>query len=445
MAILQGTITDTGQIVLIDVPTTRIPERQQIEEIADEDRIPIWDEDENLTKYAEISQVRDKINGAAIPETPVVQNGVIYYTVPAVQNESTRVDIPALAGKVYEFERRPYGPYHPDEYNVLSTGGVELTQEGDKFYTGDKLTFKLVQYQAGGDIPGNGGGASGFVFKAIVRVVDSIPLTKDHMGKLISISGGDNKIVLPLPDVTTVDENSIIGFETMINNQWQSSLPTSNGQNIYFRGASLSNVYMGLSEILWLQAGSDGWYVVNSDGHFLSVGLPFAGYGNELNAIRGQGQLLKRDAYPRLWEYAQSLGESLVSDATWKSSINYSGCFSTGDDTGTTFRVPDLRGTTPGFLDAGRGLNNAPRTFNKPGGYGPDQMPEHDHTMHGKGPISTSDGNKYLGRGRQDYSGRGNDFIGQSNAPDESLRTGDAGQGTENSIKSIGFHGMIRA
>ena len=62
---------------------------------------------------------------------------------------------------------------------------------------------------------------------------------------------------------------------------------------------------------------------------------------------------LARSAYPRLWAFANSSG-LIVSDASWSPTML--GAFSLGDGS-TTFRVPDMRGIFPRYLDDGAGID----------------------------------------------------------------------------------------
>ncbi|AIO31808.1 phage Tail Collar domain protein [Burkholderia cenocepacia] len=73
--------------------------------------------------------------------------------------------------------------------------------------------------------------------------------------------------------------------------------------------------------------------------------------------LRVNGAVLKRDAYPELWAYAQASG-ALVSERDW--SNGWFGCFSSGDEA-TTFRIPDLRGDFLRIWDDGRGVDRGRR------------------------------------------------------------------------------------
>lgn len=82
--------------------------------------------------------------------------------------------------------------------------------------------------------------------------------------------------------------------------------------------------------------------------------------------VKANGDLLKRDEYPELYEFTNK-NKLLVSDTDWHK--NMRGMYSVGDDI-TTFRVPDLRSEFLRGLDDGRGVD-ADRTLgsNQNGSY----------------------------------------------------------------------------
>jgi|GEM_PF-936957 len=65
-------------------------------------------------------------------------------------------------------------------------------------------------------------------------------------------------------------------------------------------------------------------------------------------------------------------------------------------------------------------------------------IPLHDHIMHGKGPINddASHGTPqwFLSNDNGSYAGPGGNLFGRSNGPDNTMRTGDAGQATPDGI-----------
>jgi microcystin-dependent protein len=151
------------------------------------------------------------------------------------------------------------------------------------------------------------------------------------------------------------------------------------------------------------------------------------------NAFIGQGQLVNRLDYARIWEFANVNG-LVISDATWNASVANMGHFSSGNGT-TTFRVPDMRAMMHRALDLGRGVRLG-NTGSDPGNFEPDKVGPHTHTTNipqtnhstfGQTPIGVTDG-AYLGAGA---SG----IAYSSSQP--------VGGGSETSVKNIGLIPVI--
>lgn len=448
MAEYNGVIVETGQHVTISLPTARQPEYPAFTDIADDDIITGFDTSENKTKKMSTAQLREKIAGTGTTTPPVLSGADMEIPIPNALVGQKRIDVPALAGLTYYIERIGSGKLWSTWYNVISTGGFELTRDNDVFRQNDKYVAHIYEYE-GGNTSVPGGGSSSSFIKGIVPVTGDKTLFNADINKFINLSTGTGKVKVTLDDVANIEENGIYHFSAMVNNTYKTTIQTTNGQFIYINGAAKLKVYIGPGETLRLYRGTDGWYALDAFGGYVTVGQVIFGYKQPLNAIIADGREIRRDSEPRLWEAVQAFGNSLVAEATWQSSINYQGCFSTGNGT-DTFRLPDLRGTHPRFWDKGssdiaRGLDVNGRAYNYPGGYGPDALGIHDHIMHGKGAILDKNGGGgfYLGRTQGDYSGNGDDKFGRKNlTPDDTMRTGDAGS-AETAVKSTVLLGMI--
>lgn len=441
MAIVNGTIVETGQAITVDLPTARPPELPAATEIADDDLFTIYDSEANKTKKVSTIQLIAKFNGTPIESPPVLSGADMEITIPAELIGQKRIDIPALAGYNYSLER--IGPSSSSRYptawfNNLSTGGFELTRDFDVFYDGDIWIAHIFELEGGSStIPGGSTGGSGLI-KGIRTVSSNITVFDDDMGKLISVQGGTEKLVLTLDDVENITENSTVEFITMINNNFQTTIQTTSGQFIYINGSGYLKVYLGKGESLKLARGSDGWYAMGTVIGYLLVGKPYGGYKQGLNDVVANGQLLKRDEWPRLWEEVQTFGTSLISDAEWLSGtlVNGSparrGCFSTGDGS-TDFRVCDLRGATKRFLDLGRGFDVNPREYNMAGSYQADAVGRFDKSTEGYNRLLQQDGHGTI-VDADDNSGQPNLFssglISAFGSP-------------ENTVKSFGFIPLI--
>jgi hypothetical protein len=427
-----GTITATGQVIsgVMDLPTARHNELPKFSDIQDDDILGGMDISDYKTKYMTIDQLRSKLIGEGIPQTPVLNNGVIELTVDEVHAETLRWDLPSITGKEFTLERRGVGMLQTTEYNILSTGGFLLTGTSPVMKLGETFILTLIQLQGGEtEIINN----SGSFITGIVQITTSTSWADTHKRKLINISGGTNKVVYTLPDLSDVEENTLIPIETNINNNFQSIINTSAGQLIYFGGSGYSQIVMGIGENLWVYRAADGWQVVASFGNYMTVGEVVISYKLLANTVIAEGQLLDRDAYPRLWAFAQSVGSSLVTEDDWNSdTTTYRGCFTTGPTGQNKFRVPDLRGAFPRFLDRGRGIDTD-RADGRAGYWEDDQNKDHSHGL-------------VFPDGVDDAAGAG--FIMTSNSStggNVSLPTVvQASGGSESRPKNIGFLPLIK-
>jgi microcystin-dependent protein len=63
------------------------------------------------------------------------------------------------------------------------------------------------------------------------------------------------------------------------------------------------------------------------------------------------------------------------------------------------------------------------------------ELPAHDHTMHGQGPITGGGSSGYLSRSNNRYSGSGGDGFGRDVSIDTGMRTSsDGGGGAHNNL-----------
>ncbi|SEV88980.1 hypothetical protein SAMN05428988_0164 [Chitinophaga sp. YR573] len=433
-----GTITETGQAIagVMDLPTARHNELPTFTDIQDDDILGGMDVSENKTKYMTIDQLRSKLIGEGIPQTPVLNNGIIELTVDPTHVDNLRWDLPSISGQEFTLERRGVGMLQTTEYNIISTGGFILTGTSPVMKLNETFILTLTKLQGGDtDIINN----SGSFITGMVLVTTNTSWADAHKNKLINISGGTNKVTYNLPDISDVPENTLIPIETNINNTYQATIATTAGQLIYFAGSGYSQMWMGIGDNLWLYRGTDGWYVVTAYGNYLTVGEVIFGYNQPKNTIIAEGQLLRKDSYPRLWAYAQSVGASFITDAEWNELDTdgnpiRKGCFAlapTGDT--DNFRVPDLRGAFARFSNRSDGLDQNGRTFDFPGGYQKDAVKAH---IHG---VENEEGNDNLGGGG--WLASSNGTVGGYN--NNHARTQSFGS-AENTVKNYSFLPLIK-
>jgi hypothetical protein len=217
----------------------------------------------------------------------------------------------------------------------------------------------------------------GFIDTTNVNATHALTLS-EILQRLVLVDANGATIQLYLPDSTTGLE---IGLTVHIHafnvNQSQVAI-TTGGSDIFLTGDSgVTTLYLGNNESIQLVLTSGGWLLLDHKSNLNDIGGVIYRYKQVPNTIVATGQLLNRADYPRLWNYALSLGSSLIDDFSWNSITSNKGFFSTGNGS-TTFRVPDLRAMFIRGLDLSAGIDLG-RVVNLPGGYEADELKEHDH------------------------------------------------------------------
>ena len=381
------------------IETVRIPELPARVGLLNLDRIPIWGSDDNITSYTTLQTLREFIEtGETGTYVPVYDGGDILYIVPAGKEGDNTVNIPIIAGRRFKLSKdgfplipqdpNPLTPNPDAEFEILGTGGFQLLTS--TLITDQRYLIQLFDTSGGSVSPTTGGDGEGTTFiRDEVPINTNINISTNDVNKLHQVRGAGNSLNIRLPDVASCPDRSFIAIECLINNTKQHNITTTGGQYIYINDESRTNLYIGKGELAWFYRTEDGWYVIIDKGNFTNLAMPKAAYKAGLNQIVCSGQLVNRADYPRLWEYVQTLGPSLVTDAVWSTASAtvagrtvlrpYRGCFSHGNGT-TTFRIPDLMNM------ALRGLKNVggsdtERANNIAGNYQRSEFESHSHNM----------------------------------------------------------------
>jgi len=418
------------------------------------DRLAIWVASENKTKRVDLQSIYTFLltGGNGGTHAPVSYGGSLIYKVPAdVPAGTTTVAIPSLAGKDFLLRRgglplipQKDPPVDDAQFEVLNAGGFKLVQDDDELMPGE--IFELFIYELVGQAPGEPTAPSnsgGFIKgkKTVVTNTTLDPL--QDINKVIQIRGGSSSVTLTLASVEDMPVNSFLVIETNIGNTRPSTITTTGGQFFYLKNTSKTTMHMHPGEVAWVYRDDDGFYVINDfQNIYKQIGKPFASYSYSPsdNEIVCMGQEVNRADYPRLWEYASSLGSSLVSEATWQTTSEtvlgktvpypYRGCFSSGNGT-TTFRMPQLLNVVMRGLKSVSG-SDPERFFNNPGGFQLNEIIEHDHT------VKPPDANSAAGFGK---STTGNDAS--ENTGIASFNTGKTG-GSETRMDNVGFYLVMK-
>lgn len=435
-------------MALLDPITVRIPELVgATDPLSLSDKLPIWIASINKTRNTTLTDLRTLImTGGPGSHPPVYNGGSIVYIVPNdIAPGSQVVSIPSLAGKDFILRRegRVLIPQEDPailsaEYDVLDGGGFQLLIDEDYLIGGERFELDVFSLQGGAPAPGASTGSS--LITGVVPITVNTTLNPtDHLNKLIQLRAGSSQVTLTLFDLDDIPANTIICIEATILNTFQNKVQTQGGQYIYLRNQSVTYLYMAKGEVLWLYRGEDGFYELNNwSSLFDHIGKPVAAYKVGFNEVLADGTALSRTLHPRLYEYALTLGSSMVSDGTWGTGSAtvagrtvyrpYRGCYSTGDNS-TTFRLPDLMDMALRGVKT-IGGSDSERYFNGPGGYQRHEQEQHDHAL----PVEIG------GSGdRQSLVATPNNDEGLSNTD----RTGVSG-GLETRMDNIGILWVIK-
>lgn len=391
--------------------TVRIPELSPLTsglplDLAD--LVPIYIASENKTKRVSLQTLNTFFNtgGGGGSHPPVVYGGRMIYQVPGSAAGTDTASIPSIAGLDFGLDREghPMEPLLPDEsngpagtntaeYEILDAGGFKLLQSGDALALNERFTLTLFSLVGGGGTGGGGGSTTTYAsfVKGKKNIASNTILDPvNDINKICQIRGSSSSLTTTLPSVGDMAANSLIILEAIVSNTKPQKVVTAGGQYIYLNNGQKTEIWLHPGDVVWLFRDDDGFYVINDfNERYKNIGYPISAYKAGLNQLVCKGQTLNRADYPRLWEFVQTLGSSLVSDATWSTASvthsgrtianPYRGCFSTGDGS-TTFRMPDLMNMALRGVLSETG-SDPDRFLNKPGGYQDHAFKQHDHEL----------------------------------------------------------------
>lgn len=283
------------------------------------------------------------------------------------------------------------------------------------------------------------------------RVGNTSYTAADEGYLITAIATGVN--TLTIADASTLTHGAIIPITSYCSANCVMNIVASAGQLFYDPDGSRTVIYMHNKEHLILVALTTHFRVVHAAGNFYCAGEEVKGRKAVRNTLSLQGQLLQRNQYPRLWEFASSLtfGQEITSESTYfTDGITYRGFFTTGDGS-STFRLPDERGLFERMMDGGRGIDLS-RLSSAAGGYEADQVANHTHSYKDRYYTNAlGELNKYSAFTRE-YLGRHNNAIGLGANTDTDnewaayidSQTGSYGGFGETIVKNVGKLNLIK-
>jgi hypothetical protein len=299
------------------------------------------------------------------------------------------VTYPDFAGykvnKDYRIVQRSVGPLKSSEVTDYGTFGFEL-QGGQIFSDGDTYFIEFIPKLL--ITPNNGGTTSINGFKDVISIGTDLVLDSSSLNKLIDINRQLDAVAptIELPPIANWTDMSSIGFAMNQGLQVNAIIKLATGETIWFNNLQVNDIVVGMNEYIKITKKGTDLYVESTNINYNNVGKVENGVRVTNNTIIGEGQLLLRNIYVRLWRMVQSLsnGNGLVSEATWSTSAPDNQFNYTTGDLSTNFRVPNYRGVTVRYLDGGRGLDADRVTVsqqNTVGSYQRDMLEMHKHRI----------------------------------------------------------------
>lgn len=230
-----------------------------------------------------------------------------------------------------------------------------------------------------------------WAYDGIQTINTNAAIDNSIIGKMISANATSNNIILTLDTLSDFPYGYVLPIKASCSGLKNITIQAATNENIFLNNSYIENViYMHDGEVLYLLRDAGTWTVLSYKGNFERIGDCLTGYVQQQGTVVRNGQAINRADTPRLWKWINeklTYGQQVLDDSTWQTFINvngvsipaYQGCFSRGNGS-TTFRVPDDRGCFDRYLDMNRGLDVS-RYFNYPGGYEPDTIKAHSHTM----------------------------------------------------------------
>lgn len=352
---------------------------------------------------------------------------------PAV--DANQLNIPFLTeweGLWYPERRANAGTMADYEYTILSTGGLQLTS-GDTFDAGEliwihfnpKITISTPVYNYLN------------LFVDIAVITADVTLDSSYYRKLLEIASTTTSITVTLPLLATIPNQTIFAFETSMGNQKQAKIAVQDS-NIKFLSGNRNAIELGTCEYLWLLKEDDGFHVMKCSEGVLRVGAYVDHDIVMPNTSIADGGPLPAADYPRVLRHINSLPAGLLLTKTARDAGGDAVAGQWAWDVATqTIYKPDRRGLVARALPGTRGNDMQRDNSALPGSYRPDWLKSHYHYADETDPTRTFAKKKSTKGPNSEATNPVLSFIYLEN------KTGTAGDGPENTVRTVGVLRLV--
>lgn len=194
--------------------------------------------------------------------------------------------------------------------------GVEYTVAGDtvtlissfdvpspEIYEGEILSVEINYTTSTGSNTSN----SNFP-KSIIEITTDTTLNTTHVNTLMEINGSGGVLSVVFPDFSLIPDNSKFGFTTDNGSQTHLAIVCGAGAYVQADGVNRPIIWLGKGEQITLMKKSGYMRILSRTGDHHRVGMRVSTDGTPpINSLPETGGWYLKTAYPRLWQYINSL------------------------------------------------------------------------------------------------------------------------------------------
>lgn len=187
---------------------------------------------------------------------------------------------------------------------------------GVTFFSGEVYQFVVFKKQT---VAQNTSGRP--LFQDIVSITSNTTISSTHYGKLLEANGSADILTLTFPDLTTIPDNTIFGFNTEAGTQRYLKIVLIGSDAAKLKGGLKSTFCLGKYEDAAFIKKGNRLYKMHWDGDYNRVGELVISDLQPANGIAETGGWLNIADYPRLYdEYVSQLPTDILGDISSLSS-----------------------------------------------------------------------------------------------------------------------------